>query len=93
MPHDDVVTLCNNCGHDFEANGRLSVPKFSGTNWVNKSLCQHQPSVFDDLILVEKQAGTILSDTLLATVELEATLLPSNKIPPTLTSILIGILL
>jgi hypothetical protein len=52
---DDGVTLCNNCGHDLEANGRLSVPKFSGANWVNKTLCQHRPSVFDDLTLVERQ--------------------------------------
>jgi hypothetical protein len=53
--HDDGVTLCNTCGHDLETNGRLSVPKFSGANWVNKSLCQHRPSVFDDLTLVERQ--------------------------------------
>ena len=53
--HDDGVTLCDTCGHDLEANGRLSVPKFSGANWVNNTLCQHRPSVFDDLTLVERQ--------------------------------------
>ncbi|KAN0075988.1 hypothetical protein V8E54_007258 [Elaphomyces granulatus] len=42
--HDDGVTICNTCGHDLEANGRLSVPKFSGANWVNKPLYQHRPS-------------------------------------------------
>jgi uncharacterized protein DUF6570 len=53
--HDDGVYLCNTCGHDLELNGRKPVPKFSGANWVNKSLCQHRPSVFDDLTLVERQ--------------------------------------
>ena len=53
--HDGGVYLCNTCGHDLELNGRMSVPKFSGANWVNKSLCQHQPSVFNDLTLVERQ--------------------------------------
>jgi hypothetical protein len=53
--HEDGVTLCNTCGHNLKANGRLSVPKFSGANWVNKTLCQHRPSVFDDLTLVERQ--------------------------------------
>jgi uncharacterized protein DUF6570/helitron helicase-like protein len=53
--HDGGVYLCNTCGHDLELNGRMSVPKISGANWVNKSLCQHQPSVFDDLTLVERQ--------------------------------------
>jgi hypothetical protein len=52
--HDEGVNLCHTCGHDLEVNGRMSVPKFSGANCVNKSLCQHRPSVFDDLTLVER---------------------------------------
>jgi hypothetical protein len=93
--HDDGVTLCDTCGHDLKANGRLSVPKFSGANWVNKTLCQHRPSVFDDLTLVERQViarchlvGYIirLSAGTSADISyrgLEATLLPLNKTPPT----------
>ena len=52
---EDGVYLCDTCGHDLELRRRMSVPKFSGANWVNKSLCQHRPSMFDDLTLVERQ--------------------------------------
>lgn len=43
--HEDGVYLCSTCGRDLELKRRMSVPKFSGVNWVNKSLCQHRPSV------------------------------------------------
>jgi hypothetical protein len=52
---EDGTYICNTCGHDLELKRRKSVPKFSGANWVNKSLCQHRPTVFDELTLVERQ--------------------------------------
>ena len=52
---EDGAYICNACGHDLELKRRMSIPKFSGANWVNKSLCQHRPTVFDELTLVERQ--------------------------------------
>jgi hypothetical protein len=60
--HDGGVSLCNTCGHDLELNGRMSVPKFSGANWVNKSLCQHQPSAERAYIeLIDCLQGTVVT--------------------------------
>ena len=36
---EDGAYICHTCGHDLELKRRKSVPKFSGANWVNKSLC------------------------------------------------------
>jgi hypothetical protein len=52
---EDGAYICHACGHGLELKGRKSVPKFSGANWVNKSLCQHRPTVFDELTLIERQ--------------------------------------
>jgi hypothetical protein len=52
---EDGASICITCGRDLELKRRMSVPKFSGANWVNKSLCQHRPTVFDELTLVECQ--------------------------------------
>ena len=49
-----AVDLCSGCLRSIRSSGTDSVPKFSATNDINTTLCQHYPECLKDLTLIEQ---------------------------------------
>ena len=49
-----AVALCSACPHSIHASSCDSIPKFSASNDINTTLCQHYPDCLKDLALVEQ---------------------------------------
>jgi hypothetical protein len=49
-----AVDLCAPCLRSIRASGSDSIPKFSGGNDINTTLCQHYPDCLRDLTMIEQ---------------------------------------